>query len=193
MFLDNVTAIVLIAPVTVRIAATLGIQVVPLLMAEALLSDTGGVATLVGDPPNIIIGSVAGFSFNDFLTHALPVVAIAWVAALGTLRIAFRKELKQRPTNIDALLQLRARYALHDVPALRRVLLVFGAVIVLFFLHDTLHVSPSMVVLRGAAAGLILIRPDVEQTLHSMAWRVCCFLWPCSSWCGGRRRVCWSP
>jgi Na+/H+ antiporter NhaD/arsenite permease-like protein len=76
MFLDNVTTVVLIAPVTILIAEILGISPIPLLMAEALLSDTGGVATLVGDPPNVIIGSAAGFSFTSFLTH-LPLL-LSW-------------------------------------------------------------------------------------------------------------------
>jgi Na+/H+ antiporter NhaD/arsenite permease-like protein len=78
MFLDNVTTVVLIAPLTILIAE---VSAVPLLMAEALLSDTGGVATLVGDPPNVLIGSAADLTFTDFLTRALPVVAVAWLAA----------------------------------------------------------------------------------------------------------------
>ncbi|HLE90386.1 MAG TPA: SLC13 family permease, partial [Anaerolineales bacterium] len=93
MFLDNVTTVVLIAPVTILICEILGISPLPYLMAEALLSDTGGVATLVGDPPNVLIGSAAGFSFNDFLIYALPIVAVAWVATLVLLRFLFRDEL----------------------------------------------------------------------------------------------------
>ncbi|MFQ5577775.1 MAG: SLC13 family permease, partial [Anaerolineae bacterium] len=93
MVLDNVTTIILIAPVTILIADILGIHPVPLLMAEALLSDTGGVATLIGDPPNVIIGSAANFSFNDFLTHLAPLTVVAWLGALVTLRFLFNKEL----------------------------------------------------------------------------------------------------
>ena len=81
-FLDNVTTVVLIAPITILISEVLGLSPAPFLIAEALLSNTGGVATLVGDPPNVLIGSAAGFSFNDFLIHSLPVVAVAWFAAL---------------------------------------------------------------------------------------------------------------
>ena len=90
MFLDNVTTVVLIAPITILVCEILGLTPVPLLMAEALLSDTGGVATLIGDPPNVLIASAAGLSFNDFLTHALPVVVVAWTAALLLLLRLFR-------------------------------------------------------------------------------------------------------
>ena len=97
MFLDNVTTIVLIAPVTILICEILGITPTPFLLAEALLSDTGGVATLVGDPPNIIIGSAAGLTFNDFLIYSLPIVIVVWLTALLLLRFLFRRELAVRP------------------------------------------------------------------------------------------------
>ena len=106
MFLDNVTTVVLIAPVTILICEILGINPIPYLMAEALLSDTGGVATLVGDPPNVLIASAAGFSFNDFLTHSLPVVVIAWLAALALLRYLFRSDLAVEPPNAEVVMQL---------------------------------------------------------------------------------------
>ena len=95
MFLDNVTTVVLIAPVTVLISEILGVKPVPYLIAEAILSNTGGVATLVGDPPNVLIASAAGFSFNDFLTHSLPIVLFAWLAALFLLRYLFREDLRK--------------------------------------------------------------------------------------------------
>jgi Na+/H+ antiporter NhaD/arsenite permease-like protein len=96
MFLDNVTTLVLIGPVTILIAEILGISPIPFLISEALLSNTGGVATLVGDPPNIIIGSAAGFGFNDFLIRLAPIVAVAWVAAVFLLRRLFRRELSRK-------------------------------------------------------------------------------------------------
>src|SRR4030042_899959 len=98
MFLDNVTTVVLIAPVTILICEILGVNPTPYLMAEALLSDTGGVSTLVGDPPNVLIASAAGFSLHDFLIHSLPIVAVAWAATLLLLRFLFRDELSKRKT-----------------------------------------------------------------------------------------------
>lgn len=179
MFLDNVTTIVLIAPVTIQIAETLGIKVVPLLMAEAVLSNTGGVSTLVGDPPNIIISSAAGFSFNDFLTHSLPVVVVVWLAALVTLRIVFRREMTEKPKHIAALMEMRASDALHDIVALRKTLIVFAAVIVMFFVHEQLHLSPAFVAMAGASAGLLWVGIGVEhaleRALESVEWSVLLF------------------
>src|SRR3990172_8653412 len=91
MFLDNVTTIILIAPVSILIAEILGISPVPFLISEALLSNTGGVATLVGDPPNIIIASAANFSFNDFLIRLAPIVAVAWIVAVLLFLYLFLK------------------------------------------------------------------------------------------------------
>lgn len=179
MFLDNVTTIVLIAPVTIQIAETLGIKVVPLLMAEAVLSNTGGVSTLVGDPPNIIISSAAGFSFIDFLTHSLPVVVVVWLAALLTLRIVFRREMTEKPKHIAALMEMRASDALHDIVALRKTLIVFAAVIAMFFVHEQLHLSPAFVAMAGAAAGLLWVGIGVEhaleRALESVEWSVLLF------------------
>ncbi len=101
MFLDNVTTVVLIAPVTILISEILGISAAPFLVAEALLSDTGGTATLIGDPPNVLIASASGLTFNDFLTHALPIVLVAWLVALLMLRFLFRREMSEAPADPD--------------------------------------------------------------------------------------------
>ena len=175
MFLDNVTTVVLIAPVTILIAEILGISPIPMLMAEALLSDTGGVATLVGDPPNVIIGSAAGFSFVSFLAHRAPLVVVAWLVALLVLWLVFRRELGARPANVDALLQLDANAGLHDRVALRKILLTLGGVIVLFFFQGALHVAPGVIALGGATAALLWVRPDVDETLQRVEWSVLLF------------------
>jgi len=99
MFLPNVTTIVLIAPVTILISEILGVSAIPYLVAEALLSNTGGVATLIGDPPNVLIGSAAGFSFNDFLINSMPIVIVSWAVGLLLIRYMFRRELSKRPRN----------------------------------------------------------------------------------------------
>jgi len=175
MFLDNVTTVVLIAPVTILIAELLGINPIPMLMAEALLSDTGGVATLVGDPPNVMIGSAAGFSFVSFLTHLAPIALMAWLVALVVLRIVFHREIGERPGNAGTLMQLDENEGLHDRVALRRILIVLGAVIILFFLQGVLHVAPGVIALGGATAALLWVRPDVEETLGRVEWSVLLF------------------
>ena len=175
MFLDNVTTIVLIAPVAVLIAEILGISPVPLLMAIALLSDTGGVATLVGDPPNVMIGSAAGLSFTDFLVHLAPIVIVAWLVALLLLRFLFRRELAQKPRNIEALSKLDENVALHDRGSLIKILIVLGGVILLFFLHNWLHLQPGFVALLGASVALAWVQPDVDQVLKDVEWSVLLF------------------
>ncbi len=175
MFLDNVTTVVLIVPVTILIAELLGISPVPLLMAEALLSNVGGVATLVGDPPNVVIGSAAGFSFGAFLTHLAPIVLIAWPAALLVLWWTFRRELATKPKNIAALLSLNEQEALEDPASMRKLLIVLAAVILLFFLHSALHLKPAAIALGGAAAALLWVRPDVDEVLRHIEWGVLLF------------------
>ncbi len=175
MFLDNVTTVVLIAPVTILISEILGISPVPLLMAEALLSDTGGVATLIGDPPNVLIASAANFSFNDFLVHALPIVLAAWLAALVLLRYLFRAELAVRPPNAEAVLRLNPAESLNDRTTARRALLVLSGAILLFFLHDRLHLTPSFIALSAAAVALVWIRPDLHALFARLEWNVLIF------------------
>ncbi len=175
MFLDNVTTIVLIAPVTILIAEILGINPIPMLMAEALLSDTGGVATLVGDPPNVLIGSAAGFSFTHFLTHLAPIVLVAWLVALLVLRFVFRRELSEKSSNVDALMQLDENAGLTDPASLRKILIVLAGIIILFFLSTPLGLSPGLIALLGAAAAMLWVRPDVESTLEHVEWSVLVF------------------
>lgn len=175
MFLDNVTTVVLIVPVTILMAQILGINPVPLLMAEALLSNIGGVATLVGDPPNVLIGSAAGLTFNAFLVRMAPLALVAWFVALPILFLVFRRELQERPQHLTALAQLDEKEALHDPATLRKVLVVLGGVILLFFAQGALRLEPSVIALGGAAVALIWVRPNVDETLRHVEWGVLLF------------------
>jgi Na+/H+ antiporter NhaD/arsenite permease-like protein len=175
MFLDNVTTVVLIAPVTILISEILGVHPVPFLMAEALLANTGGVATLIGDPPNILIASASGLTFNDFLVHSLPLIAVVWLAALGLLRWLFRGELTVRPSNRDAVTKLDPSEALDEPKTARRILLVLGAAIILFFLQEPLDISPAFIALGAAAAGMVWIQPPMKQMLERIEWNVLLF------------------
>jgi Na+/H+ antiporter NhaD/arsenite permease-like protein len=175
MFLDNVTTVVLIAPVTILICEILGVSPAPYLLAEALLSDTGGVATLVGDPPNVLIGSAAGFSFNDFIIYALPIVLVAWLTALFLIRYLFRKELVIKPRHMKAIMKLDPLEVFEDRRTAWKVVIVLGAAILLFFLSHALHISPAFVALAAAAAALLWIRPDVKRTLEQIEWSVLLF------------------
>lgn len=162
MILDNVTTIILIVPITIIIARMIKISVIPLLISEAILSNVGGVATLVGDPPNIMIGSAAHFSFNDFLTHSLPTVFFVWLATLLALRIIYRKEIKEAPQRIDELMKMNEKEAIEDKTTLKIILLVLGLVVILFFVHHVIHLQPAMVALIGAAIALLLVAPHSD-------------------------------
>jgi len=172
MFLDNVTTIVLIAPITILITETLGISAMPFLLTEALLSNIGGVGTLVGDPPNIIIGSAAGFSFNDFLTHLLLPVMVALGVGLVVLRVVFSKELSKKPRNIEQVMAMDEHEAIRNSKGLKRCLLTLAIVIILFFLHTMFHLEPSFIAIIGASLALILVQPDPEEILKDVEWPV---------------------
>lgn len=175
MFLDNVTTVVLIAPVTILISEILGVSPIPYLVTEALLSNTGGVATLVGDPPNVLIGSAAGLSFTDFLIYSLPIVMVAWAGALYLLQYLFRKELSVHPRNAEAVMELSPRESLNDPQTARQILIVLSAAILLFFFHHMLHIAPSFVALGAAAIALLWVQPDINEVLKKVEWGVLIF------------------
>lgn len=172
MFLDNVTTVVLIAPITILICEILGITPLPFLISEALLSNTGGVATLVGDPPNVLIASASGLTFNDFLTHSLPVILITWFVALLLLRYLFRAELAIVPGNIESVLSLDPSAALNDHRTARRVLIVLFGAIALFFFQKIIGFSPAFVAIFAASAILAWVRPNIRTTLEKIDWSV---------------------
>jgi Na+/H+ antiporter NhaD/arsenite permease-like protein len=175
MFLDNVTTVVLIAPVTLLISEILGVSAIPYLVTEALLSNTGGVATLIGDPPNVLIGSAAGLSFNDFLIYSLPIVVVAWLGALILLRYLFKKDLSKRPRSIKAVMRLNPAESLNQPEVARKILIVLGAAILLFFVHHLLHIEPAFVALGAAAVALVWVQPDIHEVLKKIEWTVLVF------------------
>jgi Na+/H+ antiporter NhaD/arsenite permease-like protein len=175
MLLDNVTTVVIIAPVAVLIGEILGMSVVPLLMALALLSNTGGTGTLIGDPPNVLIGSAANLSFNDFLVNALPVVVVAWFVVLGLLLFLFRKELRQPPANTEAVQKLDPARALDDPITARKVIIVLIGTVLLFFLQELLEFSSSFIALAAAGVALLWIRPNTQELFERIEWSVLVF------------------
>jgi len=172
LFLDNVTTILVFAPLTVVIARLLGISPVPYLMAEALLSDTGGVATLVGDPPNVMIGSAANIDFNQFLFHMGPIIFVAWLATMILLLISFRKDLAGK---FEGAIDLDETKVLKDPKALIAVSFSIGVVIVLFFIHHHFHLFPGYVAWIGVAVAMALVRPDPEELLKGLDWSLLLF------------------
>jgi len=175
MFLDNVTTVVLIAPVTLLISEILGVSAIPYLIAEALLSNTGGVATLVGDPPNVLIGSAAGFSFTDFLIYSLPIVAVTWFGALFLLRYLFKSELSEPPRSAEAVMKLNPAQSLNEPEKAKKILIVLGVAVLLFFIHHIFHVEPAFVALGAAAVAMMWVQPDIHETLKKVEWSVLVF------------------
>ncbi|MCD5374865.1 ArsB/NhaD family transporter [Candidatus Gracilibacteria bacterium] len=159
MILDNVTTIILIAPITLIITRILHFNPVPLLMSQAILSNIGGVGTLVGDPPNIIIGSAADFQFITFLTHSFPVVVVAWIIALLFILYQCHGDNKIKPKYIEKLMDIKARKSIIKPIILRKSLIVLCMVVFLFFTHHMLHIPASVVALLGAASILLLVAP----------------------------------
>jgi Na+/H+ antiporter NhaD/arsenite permease-like protein len=168
--LDNVTTVLLIAPVTLLVCDRLHVPPVPFLIAEILASNIGGTATLIGDPPNIIIGSRAGLSFNDFVVNLGPIVVILMIVFVGMCRVLFRSAFKYDPDRVAAVMALDEREAIRDKGLLIRSLLVVLAVMVGFITHSALHVEPSLVALLGA--GVLVAVADLEppEFLEEVEW-----------------------
>jgi Na+/H+ antiporter NhaD/arsenite permease-like protein len=172
MILDNVTTVIVFAPLTVLICRLLKINPMPYLMAEAMLSNIGGAATLVGDPPNLMIGSAAGISFNAFLMHmGLPVLVI-WFGTVGLMMVLFHRQLAGSSSDPRTLV---ATHAIKDMPGLKRILFSLGVVVVLFFIHHTLHVLPAYASFIGLCLALLLMKPDVEKLFGDVNWSVLFF------------------
>lgn len=174
MFLDNVTTVIIFAPLTVLITRMLGLNPAPYLMAEAMLSNIGGVATLVGDPPNIMIGSAAGLDFNAFLIHMVPAVAPIWVGIVIILLALFRRDLEFTGDR-HRVLDLDESKAIKDPHVLRRVLWAMAVVLGLFFIHHHIGFYPSFAALIGLVIAVALVRPDPEDLLKQAEWPVLLF------------------
>lgn len=168
--LDNVTTVLLIAPVTFLVCSRLGVPVVPFLIAEALASNIGGTATLIGDPPNIIIGVKAGLSYNDFLIHLAPIVVLLMVVFVGLCRILFRKAFTYDAAKVEAVMKLKERDAIRDPRLLVISLAVLTVVTVAFALHSVLHLEPSVVALVGGILLLALSRLDAHEVAGDVEW-----------------------
>ncbi|MBA2770352.1 MAG: ArsB/NhaD family transporter [Sporichthyaceae bacterium] len=168
--LDNVTTVLLIAPVTLLVCERLGVNPVPYLIAEVLASNIGGTATLIGDPPNIIIASRADLSFNDFLLNLAPIVVILLVVFIGLCRVLFRSAFDYDPERVADVMALDEREVIRDRGLLVRSLVVLTAVMVGFVLHSALHLEPSVVALLGAGVLVAVSRLDAPDFLEEVEW-----------------------
>ena len=166
-FLDNVTTVLLIAPVTLLIADALDVDAIPYLLVEALASNIGGTATLIGDPPNIMIASKAKLDFMDFIIHLTPAIIIIMVAFILIVRIVFRKQLTTREELKKRIMDMDEREAIKNPVMLKKSLIVLGIVLIGFMFHGLLHYEPATIALFGAA--LLLLLSGTREPHHILA------------------------
>jgi Na+/H+ antiporter NhaD/arsenite permease-like protein len=155
-FLDNVTTVLLIVPVTLAICKTLKVPAYPYLFAEIFASNIGGTATLIGDPPNILIGSQAGLSFNDFVWHLTPVIIVVMAVQAVIIHILWGKDLRASHDAEERVMAMKAADTIEDWRLLKQSLAVLAAVMIAFVLARPLHLEPATIALLGAAVLMLL-------------------------------------
>jgi Na+/H+ antiporter NhaD/arsenite permease-like protein len=168
--LDNVTTVLLVAPVTLLIADELDVDPIPFLLAEAMASNIGGTATLIGDPPNILIAARARFTFDDFLFHLTPAVIVIMLAFLVALRVFFGKRLHVDEQKRQRVLAMDERKMIKDRSLAVKSLCVLALTLVGFTMHSSLHLEPATVALTGAALLLLISRGDPHRVLAEVEW-----------------------
>ncbi len=168
-FLDNVTTVLLIAPVTLLITDALDIKPYPFLFTEILASNIGGTATLIGDPPNIMIGSQAGLSFYDFLVNLTPIIPLIMLATLVCIWFMFGRSLRTTPEARELIMEFNERDALKNIPLLKKCLTVLAMVMAGFTIAHSLHLEPASIAMFGAALLLLLQTwgDDLETKNHA--------------------------
>ncbi len=174
-FLDNVTTVLLMAPVTLLVCDRLDVQPAPFLIAEVFASNIGGAATLIGDPPNIIIGSRAGLSFNDFLVNMGPIVLLEIIVFTLVLPRLFRGSFAADPARVADVMKLNEREAIRDRKLLVKSAVVLAAVFTAFIGHSVFHIEPSVVALLGAGILVLVSRVKPKDYLAAVEWETLLF------------------
>ncbi len=169
-FLDNLTTILLMVPITFLLADTLDLPPIPLIIMEIIASNIGGTATLIGDPPNILIAGATGLSFNEFLVNLAPIAALTLVVVIGVLYAVYRPRLQIAAENREKVMSLDARRSIEDPAELKRTLPILVLTILGFFAHQALGLEPATVALTGASAMLLASRQPVEEALSGIEW-----------------------
>jgi Na+/H+ antiporter NhaD/arsenite permease-like protein len=169
-FLDNLTTVLLMVPITFLLADALDIDPIPLVIIEVIASNIGGTATLIGDPPNIIIAGATDLSFMAFITNLAPIAALAFVVVVGLLYLAYRPQLQVAPEARKRVMDLDAGRSIEDRDELIRTVPVLLLTILLFFFHKALGLEPATVALAGATAALLVTRQPLGETLAGIEW-----------------------
>ena len=173
--LDNVTTVLLVAPVTLLLCDRMALAPIPFLLAEAMASNIGGTATLIGDPPNIIIASRAGLSFNDFLIHLAPIVLALLVVFIGLCWLLWGRRLTYDAPKADQIMALTPRETITDARLLWRMLVILAVVLIGFATHALTHLEPSLIALLGAGVAVLISRHSSETYLAEVEWETLLF------------------
>ena len=173
--LDNVTTVLLVAPVTLLLCDRMALPPIPFLLAEAMASNIGGPATLIGDPPNLIIASRAGLSFNDFLVNLAPIVVVLMVVFIGLCWVLWGRRLRYDEKRAASIMALTPRETITDGPLLWRMLVILGLVLAAFVTHSLTHLEPSLAALLGAGAAVVISRQSHERYLAEVEWETLLF------------------
>ncbi|MFD0556859.1 SLC13 family permease [Stackebrandtia endophytica] len=174
-FLDNVTTIMLVAPVTLSVCRRLDIPAAPYLIAEVLASNIGGAATLIGDPPNIIIASRANLTFMDFIYHMTPIVIVMFVLFVLMARFMFRKSFVYHPERVNLVMEMDASAPIRDKKLLYRCLGVLLLVMIAFSVHHVFHMDPAIVALLGAGVMVMVAGVRTSEYLAEVEWATLVF------------------
>ncbi len=174
-FLDNVTTVLLVAPVTLVVAAQMSLPALPFLMAETLASNIGGTATLIGDPPNLIIGSVAGLDFMAFMVNLSPFIVVVMLIYSFVLWVYYTPRMKVSALQRAKLMELDENSAITDPVNMKRGVFVMSLTIVGFLLHGALHLQPSTVAMAGASVAFLVCRVNIEHALEKVEWNTLFF------------------
>ena len=172
-FLDNVTTVILIMPITFAIARKLDIDAIPFLLTEIFASNIGGTATLIGDPPNIIIGSTGGLSFMDFINELTPVIAVILTLILIVLTLIFKKKLHADLKKMEEVANIDNSKTIKDKPLMLRSVFILSLVILGFMLHDIIHLETCVVAMLGASILLLFEKP--ADILKDVEWNTIFF------------------
>jgi Na+/H+ antiporter NhaD/arsenite permease-like protein len=169
-FLDNLTTILLMVPITFLLADALDIDPIPLVIIEILVSNIGGTATLIGDPPNIMIAGATGLSFAEFIVNLAPIAVVAFVVVTAGLYFMFRRQLQIAPKARKHVMDLDTSRSIEDADELMRTVPILVGTILVFFAHQALHLEPATVALSGATVMLLVSRQPLERSLGGIEW-----------------------
>ncbi len=169
-FLDNVTTVLLIGPVTYTVCKMLEVNPIPFFLTEIIASNVGGTATLIGDPPNIMIGSATGLTFFDFLANDGPAVLIILIVSIAIFYVMYGRNMGASQEKRDHIMAMHAHEAIKDQGLFKKSVVMIFLVALAFVVHGALDIEPSVVALAAAAIMLIIGRADVEHTLMDVEW-----------------------